>query len=215
MSYVEEARELVRNLNQRMAPSPYDIAWLARLRAPQTEDVRWQDLIDWLLDHQQMDGSWGGDIVYYHDRVISTLAATIALHENGHTRRAKKAVERGERYLWHHLHMLPRDPFELSGFELLLPTLLGEARSLNLKVPSHACGYGEIQSAKLRLIPPQLLYSPKISTVYSLEFLGTDGDKDKLRAAINEGGSVGNSPATTAYYLSLCQDDEDNEPTLA
>ena len=32
MNYVEEARELVQNLNQRMGPSPYDIAWLARLR---------------------------------------------------------------------------------------------------------------------------------------------------------------------------------------
>ena len=209
MSYIEEAKELVQNRDQRMAPSPYDIAWLARLQGSGSDDARWPDLIEWLLEHQHPDGSWGGEIVYYHDRIISTLAAAIALHQNGRTRRTQKSCERGERYLWHHLHMLPRDPFELSGFELILPTLLGEARSLGLNVPSHACGYGEIQSAKLRLIPPQMLYSPDISTVYSLEFLGQAGDVNQLQEAINPSGSVGNSPATTAYYLSLCDDDGD------
>ena len=34
MDYKSEARELVRNLRQRMGPTPYDIGWMARLRAP-------------------------------------------------------------------------------------------------------------------------------------------------------------------------------------
>ncbi len=215
MSYMEEAKELVRNLNQRITHSAYDIAWMARLQTSDNGDARWPDLIEWLLEHQHPDGSWGGETVYYHDRILSTLAAATALHQNGHTRQARQAVARGESYLWHSLHMLPHDPFELSGFELLLPTLLGEARSLDLNVPSHSCGYGEIQSAKLRLIPPQLLYSPRISTVHSLEFLGQSGDVKQLRDAVNEIGSVGNSPATTAYYLSLYPNSDGDERALA
>lgn len=203
MNYVEEAKELVRNLDQRMGPSAYDIAWMARLRDPATSEPRWPDLIEWLLENQHPDGSWGGEIEYYHDRIISTLTAIIALRENGHTQPAQKAIERGEHYLWQHLHMLPYDPYELSGFELIFPTLLGEAQSIDMNVPIHTCGYGKIQTAKLRLIPPQMLYSPRISTVYSLEFLGHSGDITQLRQAINGSGSVGNSPATTAYYLSL------------
>jgi halimadienyl-diphosphate synthase len=206
VDYVEEAKELVKNLDQRMGPSPYDIAWMARLRKPDG-GPRWPDLIEWLLENQRTDGSWGGDIVYYHDRIICTLAAIIALQENGHTQQSRKAIEHGERYLWQHLHLLPRDPFELVGFELIFPTLLGEARSLDLDVPNHTCGYGEIQTAKLRLIPPEKLYSPSISTVHSLEFLGESVDADKLRGALACNGSLGNSPATTSYYILLSSDE--------
>ena len=200
MDYKSEARELVANLRQRMGPSPYDIAWMAQLRLTDGTP-RWPDLIDWLLDNQRSDGSWGGEIVYYHDRIICTLTALIALQKNGFTREAKSSIKRAERYVWRHLHLLPRDPFELVGFELLLPTLLLEAQSAGLDVPTHTCGYGDIQTAKLRLIPPDLLYSPRVSTVHSLEFLGHSADRDRLRQALGANGSLGNSPAATAYFL--------------
>ena len=91
---------------------------------------------------------WGGEIVYYHERIISTLAVIIALKHNGFSRSAAEALNRGEQYIWQHLHLLAHDPFELAGFELLLPTLLLEAQRLNLDVPAHTCGYGKIQNEK-------------------------------------------------------------------
>jgi len=202
----QEARELVQNLNQRMSPSPYDIAWLARLRVGGRP--RWQHLVEWLLENQYPDGSWGAETVYYHDRIISTLAAAIALHVNGQDERARKAVKKAERYLWGHVHLLHRDPFELVGFELIFPTLLAEAHALGLDTPTHSCGYDQIQLAKMRLIPADLLYSPRVTTVHSLEFLGQLGDLEQLRRAVGPNGSVGNSPAATAYYLSLGAQDE-------
>jgi halimadienyl-diphosphate synthase len=72
---------------------------------------------------------------------------------------------------------------------------------LELDVPNHTCGYGRIRQQKLRLIPPELLYSPKVTTVHSLEFLGKDGDPERLYQALAVNGSIGNSPATTSYYL--------------
>jgi hypothetical protein len=203
VNYIEEAKELVRGLDQRIGPSPYDIAWMARLRRKGTEEPRWPDLIDWLVENQHPDGSWGGEIEYYHDRIINTAAAIVALGENGTDSRTQRAIERGQSYLWHHLHLLRHDPSDLVGFELVFPTLLAQAQALNLDVPTHAYGYGEVQAAKLRLIPPHMLYSPRISTVYSLEFLGASGDADRLEEALNGNGSLGNSPATTAYYLWL------------
>jgi halimadienyl-diphosphate synthase len=206
VNFRQEARDLVLNLNQRMSPSPYDIAWLARLR--KGDQPRWPHLVQWLIDNQYSDGSWGAEVVYYHDRIISTLAAAIALHVNGKDETTRKAVKRAERYLWSHVHLLHRDPFELVGFELIFPILLAEAHALGLDTPTHACGYDQIQLAKLRLIPPDMLYSPKITTIHSLEFLGRSGDLEQLRRAVGPNGSIGNSPAATAYYLSLDGQDE-------
>lgn len=208
LNYVQEAQDLVKNLNQRMNPSPYDIAWVARLR-DSDGNPRWPELLDWLVEHQHSNGSWGGEIEYYHDRIISTLVALIALRENGSDPLVEKSIKSAEQYIWNHLHLLRRDPFELAGFELILPTLIEEARALNLDVPSHTCGYGEIQTAKLKLIPPDMLYSPYISTVYSLECMGKAGNVAKIREAKTCIGSVGNSPATTAYYLGLCQNQDE------
>lgn len=202
MNYIKKAQELVRNLDQRMGPSPYDIAWMARVKG-HDDGPHWPDLIEWLLENQRPDGSWGGEIEYYHDRVICTLIAAIALHENGYGRNVQPAITNAESYIWQHLHLLPRDPYELVGFELIIPTLLGEAQKIGLNVPNHTCGYEQIQTAKLNLIPTELLYSPKISTVHSLEFLGESANPQKIGEALNSLGALGNSPATTAYYLLL------------
>jgi len=191
-----------------MRPSPYDIAWMARVPDYTGNGLRWPYLIDWLITHQQPDGSWGGSIHYYHDRILCTLTAIIALKDNGKEPAVKQAIMRGEEYIWHNLHRLRHDPFELVGFELILPTLLAEALGLGLDIPRHTCGYGQTRREKLSLIPPALLYSPKITTVHSLEFLGKDGDPEQMRQAIAANGSLGNSPATTCYYLLRGGDDD-------
>ena len=202
-----EAKELVENLDQRMGPSPYDTAWLARLRNPGTNTSRWPDLIEWLLNNQHPDGSWGGKITYYHDRVICTLAAIIALKEHGIGYQVEEPIARGARYIWHNLTRLRHDPMEAAGFELLFPSLLMEAQALDLNVPAHTCGYGRIREAKLRMIPPGMLYSPFSSVAYSLEFLGLHGgDSDRMHALVGQDGSVACSPAATAYYVRLTGD---------
>lgn len=211
MDWKQEARDLVKGLNESMGPSPYDTAWLARLRNSDASSLR-ENSLDWLMENQYSDGSWGSAIHYHHDRIICTLTAAIALSENGQSRAVRDAIRRAERYIWHNLHLLSHDPFELVGFELILPTLLGEAQALGVEVPSHAYGYEKIQTAKLRLVPVEKLYSSSVTTVHSLEFLGQAGDPVRLREMLSSNGSLGNSPATTAYYLLL---DPGSERALA
>jgi halimadienyl-diphosphate synthase len=196
-----EARVLVRNLACRMGPSPYDIAWMARIPANGSKTGRWPDLVDWLLEHQWPDGSWGSAIPYYHDRILCTLAAMISLKERGDYPAIAQAVRRGERYIWNNVHFLYHDPIELVGFELLIPTLLAEARVLELDVPSHSCGYGSIRAAKLRLLPAELLYEPGNSVAFSLEFMGNKVDRGRLGRVVAGNGAIACSPATTAYLL--------------
>ena len=201
MDIKAEARALVQGLAGRMNASPYDIAWLARLPSSDGAGARWPDLVDWLLDHQWLDGSWGSAIPYYHDRILCTLTAIIALRESTAGAQVDAAIRRGEGYIWRNFHFLHHDPVELVGFELIFPTLLAQARTLGLDVPSHSCGYGRIRGAKLRLLPTEAIYAPGTSVAFSLEFLGAKGDPERLGRLVTGNGSVANSPATTAYLV--------------
>ena len=184
-----------------MNASPYDIAWLARMPSDNHSGARWPDLLEWLLEHQWMDGSWGGAIPYYHDRILCTLMAMIALREKAPGARAKAAIRHAEQYIWRNFHYLHHDPVELVGFELIFPTLLAQARSLGLDVPAHSCGYGRLRGAKLRLLPTEALYAPGTSVAFSLEFLGVKGDPERLSRLMAANGAVACSPATTAYLM--------------
>ena len=98
---------------------------------------RFPTTLRWLADNQLADGSWGGSVRYEHDRIICTLAALAPLAEFG--RRAEDRARRRRR------HALPlaarppagREPVELVGFELLLPTLVDRARAPGVAVPPH------------------------------------------------------------------------------
>ncbi len=201
MDLKAQARELVTDLGGRMNASPYDIAWLARLPDDDGHGGRWPVLISWLLEHQWPDGSWGGGIPYYHDRILCTLMAIIALKERGKEFATEQAIRKGEKYVWRNLHFLHHDPIELVGFELIFPTLLAQARTLELDVPAHSCGYGSVRAAKLRLLPEDSVYIPGTSVAFSLEFLGAKGEAQRLGRMLGENGSIANSPATTAYLL--------------
>src|SRR5215813_5121047 len=58
----------------------YDTAWVSRL-ASRFPEYGFEAALPWVRSHQHADGSWGGEIVHYHDRIISTLASVIALRE--------------------------------------------------------------------------------------------------------------------------------------
>lgn len=195
------AGQLVRGLAGCIGTSPYDVAWMARVPGDSGGGARWPDLIDWLVEHQWPDGSWGGAIPYHHDRILCTLAAIIALREQGMSGAASHAIQQGEQYVWSHLHLLHYDPVELVGFELMLPTLLARARVLDLNVPGHSYGYGEIRAAKLRLLPADMFYMPGTSVSFSIEFLGAQADRAGLFQLQGPHGAIANSPATTAYLV--------------
>ena len=203
MNLLQQAQYLIGNLDQRMSPSIYDIGWVARLA--HLIDAPWTQWEDWLLERQYPDGSWGSELFYYHDRIICTLSVMIALRSIGQTPQAQEAFRRAENFLWQNMHLLSHDPSELVGFELAFPTLVDEAQVLGMKIPQHAAGYREIRAAKLKLIPPDLIYSPKVTLVHTLEFLNGDGDPQRMRSAVAPSGALGCSPSATAYYLLLCK----------
>jgi hypothetical protein len=78
-----------------MASTAYDTAWAARLG-----EIDW-DLssraLAWLAENQLDNGAWGAaEPMYYHDRVLCTLAAMIALSYRGRRGHDKVQIENGK-----------------------------------------------------------------------------------------------------------------------
>src|SRR4030095_12930381 len=78
-----------------MGSTAYDTAWAARLG-----EVDWNlssHALSCLTENQLPDGSWGAPApMYYHDRVLCTLAAMIALSYQGRRVRDKVRIENGK-----------------------------------------------------------------------------------------------------------------------
>jgi halimadienyl-diphosphate synthase len=207
-----KVHQLLGELDQpAMSTTAYDTAWLAQV--PGETDATSHDFpraLEWLRDHQHGDGCWGSQLVHYHDRVICTLNALIALTEYGTEAGDGEAIRRGETALQRNALHLDRDAHETVGFELIAPTLLKQAQLLDLKLPyAELARYQSMRDEKLRLIPPSLIYSRSATTAHSLEFMGDELEFQRLDDLQEANGSFGHSPSATAYMVRQCQANDD------
>jgi hypothetical protein len=187
----------------RLTNTAYDTAWMARLY--NQGDPLAEKALVWLREHQLSDGSWGAPFpIYHHDRVISTLAAVIALRERN-LAIDENRILRGVAAIARHMDHLRNDAAgETIGFEMLLPTLLDEAAGLSMNLPDSVPGFDKmvaIRKKKMAQAPGGMI-SREVTMSFSTEMAGPDGryllDMDKLKEI---DGSIGYSPAATAYYL--------------
>lgn len=189
----------------KMSGAAYDTAWTARVTDDSGKPV-FPACLRWLLRNQKIDGSWGSQVIHYHDRVLSTLSAIMALQEvDG--QKYQKRIEKGESFLWENIHSLKKDSYRLIGSELLLPSLMEQAEAMGLDVPSQKDIYQEEKNAKLERIDEPLWYSPLTTLSFSLEFLGDGADTNRLPRAQLPNGSVANSPSATAFFLKHTRDE--------
>jgi halimadienyl-diphosphate synthase len=115
-----------------MPATAYDTAWAARLGEL---DRRISDAaLDWLCAHQNPDGSWGA--ANYHDQVVSTLAAMLALNQRGRRRSDSQQIADGlaalEKITSGATAGLSANPNATVGFELIAPSLVREAEEKGL-----------------------------------------------------------------------------------
>ncbi|KYK36433.1 MAG: hypothetical protein HXS48_09625 [Theionarchaea archaeon] len=177
----------------------YDTAWAARV-TDQNGKPLFPECIRWLLENQKPDGSWGGQILNYHDRVMSTLSVIVALKEVGRGR-YDSYIQEGEKYIWENVRNLGQDHCRFIGSELLFPSLMQQAESMGLDLPYHMKIYEREYQAKLSKIDESLWYSSVTPLSYSLEFLEGRVDLNLLANALLPNGSVAAAPAATAFFL--------------
>jgi len=200
----------------RMMETVYDTAWVARLG--ELDESLSQQALKWIAERQLPDGSWGvSSPAYYHDRIVSTLSAMIALAKHGRRASDRRRMERGK---WALEALAKRTPQGLMnnphgatvGFEMIVPTLLAEAEALG--IIQHQ-GDGILnQLASQRAIKLSKLQGHKInrflSMAFSAEMFGPDMahllDIENLQEA---NGSVACNPSATAYFaLHVCPGNE-------
>jgi halimadienyl-diphosphate synthase len=190
-----------------MGSTAYDTAWTARLG-----EIDWSlssQSLAWLVENQLPDGSWGAAApFYYHDRVLCTLAAMIALSYQGRRGHDRLQVEKGrlalERIVGGATQGLQSDPNGATvGFEMIAPTLAAEAEKLGLikNQGNRILGRLSKQRAKKLAYLQNNMINRHVTIAFSAEMAGTDGkhmlDIENLQES---NGSVGLSPSATAYF---------------
>ncbi len=199
----QEAVKLLNELDGGYMPGlAYDTAWAAAVpESNSSNKPMFPGSMLWLITNQHEDGSWGAEIDYSYDRLISTLASIIALKKTHKTDKFKPLIRAGEEYIWFNIQRLRTDPRETVGFELLFPALMTEAEKLDLNLPYREKFFEPLKEKKLNLIISELITSHNTTVTFSLEFLGDFASERLLRRAQNINGSISNSPSATAFML--------------
>jgi len=190
-----------------MSNTAYDTAWIARLVDIDSEMSN--QALFWINDHQLADGSWGAaSPLYYHDRVVCSLSAMIALTRRGRRAQDRTQIEKGLLALEHITEtatqrLTAEENSATVGFEMIVPTLVAEAEELGIIKQQGDRILGRL--SKLRKLKMEKLAGRKVNrhltAVLSAEMAGKDAahllEIDNLQ---EPNGSVGYSPSTTAYF---------------
>ncbi|XP_038974271.1 ent-copalyl diphosphate synthase 1, chloroplastic-like [Phoenix dactylifera] len=190
--------------------SAYDTAWVALVKHQNgSGDPQFPSSLQWIIENQLPDGSWGDSIFLAHDRIISTLACVVALKSwNTHP----DICDRGISFLRDNMWRLAQQEGELvlTGFEIAFPALLERAKALGLELPYDDPALQDIyarRNLKLKRIPSDVLHKLPTTLLYSLE--GLPGlDWEKLFGPQCVDGSFQTSPASTAYALMQTNDEK-------
>lgn len=204
MDYRSELLRLLDEIGDgAITSSAYDTAWVARL-APHGEAVG-RRALEWLREHQLDDGTWGAVAPrYYSDRLVCTLAAAIALVVNNDPQDAER-IQRAKDALVTVIDALRHEmSLETIGFELITPTLFHEAERLGIVQKKDYAEMPKLyamREKKLSRLPGGVI-NRNVSLAHSAEMAGTDEiDLLDIPDLQHPNGSIGNSPAATAYFL--------------
>lgn len=183
----------------RVSSTAYDTAWTARLTR-YYPDKGFDASVAWLRDNQFADGSWGSPLFHHHDRVVSTLAAIVALREIGEAQ-DKLRITAGQTFLWHYSSKLHYDAHDTIGFPVIMHALCQDAKALDLDIPATFYNDSDKIERKLTLLNghPEMWRATTLH--HSLEavinYLPDSTDMDFG----DDIGCVGSSPSATVATL--------------
>ncbi|CAN6312185.1 unnamed protein product [Urochloa humidicola] len=202
---IDQIRAKLRSMNDGdVSASAYDTAWVALVpRLDGGEGPQFPATIQWILNNQLPDGSWGdSDLFSAYDRLINTLACVVTLTKwSLEPEICKKGLSFIDQNMW---KLAAEDQEWMTiGFEIAFPSLIEIAKSLDIDFPydhqALQCIYSD-REIKMKRIPKDVMHRVPTTILHSLE--GMPGlDWSKLLNLQSSDGSFLFSLSATAYAL--------------
>ncbi|RCV44154.1 hypothetical protein SETIT_9G351400v2 [Setaria italica] len=202
---IDQIRAKLRSMNDGdISISAYDTAWVALVpRLDGGEGPQFPTAVQWILNNQLPDGSWGdSDLFSAYDRLINTLACVVTLTKWS---LEPETCKKGLSFLNQNMRKLAVEDQESMpiGFEIAFPSLIEIAKGLGVDFPyDHQAlqGIYTNREIKMKRIPKDVMYRVPTTILHSLE--GMPGlDWSKLLNLQSSDGSFLFSPSATAYAL--------------
>ncbi|KAF7835719.1 ent-kaur-16-ene synthase, chloroplastic isoform X1 [Senna tora] len=196
-----------------LSVSSYDTAWVAMIPSINSPTVPFfPECVNWLLDNQLFDGSWG--LPYRHplllkDALLSTLACVLALKQWGI---GEQQTNRGVRFIESNIaSAYDEKQHSPIGFDIIFPSLVESAQGLGINLSLGATSLEAMihkRELELRRCYQSNSEGWKAYLAYVSEGMGKSQDWKMVMRYQRKNGSLFNSPATTAAVFSHLKNDD-------
>ncbi|KAJ8775360.1 hypothetical protein K2173_023125 [Erythroxylum novogranatense] len=196
--------------NVKLSTSPYDTAWVAMVpsrdeaKKKQSEPL-FPECLDWVMKHQQPDGSWCFDQAHpllVKDSLSSTLACVLALNKWSV---GEQLVNNGLEFLQTNFWTATdRRQLQPIGFDITFGGMIETALESGLNLPFDPVLVEGLLRERKTQIQRYLMDGKERHLAYLLEGLGLRGnyyDWEMVMKHQKSNGSLFNSPSATAAAL--------------
>ncbi|KAL0393923.1 UNVERIFIED_CONTAM: Cis-abienol synthase, chloroplastic [Sesamum latifolium] len=206
-NFIQKIRERLNDGKVEISPSAYDTAWVAMVPArgySGSKQPCFPQCLDWIMENQNPDGSWGlqcpGHPLLVKDSLSCTLACVLALRKWDV---GQQLVQRGLDFIrsngWAASN---KDQLSPVGFSVVFPAMINYAKELDLPLPLSST----LIDSLLHVRDSEIRRNRNLE--YVAEGLGNSSNWKEILTRQTSNGSLFNSPATTAAALIHCHDDK-------
>ncbi|XP_057458256.1 ent-kaurene synthase 5, chloroplastic isoform X2 [Lotus japonicus] len=202
---LDDAKERIRHMFNKveLSISSYDTAWVAMVPSPTSPCAPlFPQCLNWLLDSQLFDGSWGlpgRHPLLMNDALLSTLACILALKQWGI---GEDQMDKGLKFLESNITSINDEKQHTPiGFDILFPSLLEYAQNLGINLPIGPISLEVmIRKREIELQRGSQSNSEgwRAYLAYVSEGMLKSQDWSEIMKYQRKNGSLFNSPATTA-----------------
>ncbi|KAF3974818.1 hypothetical protein CMV_001865 [Castanea mollissima] len=203
--FIEGTKQRIKTMFDKveLSVSSYDTAWVAMIPCQNTPQAPFfPQCVNWLLDNQLHDGSWGlpnRDSFLVKDALLSTLACILPLKQWGV---GEEQMNKGLFFIESNI-AAATDEKQVSpiGFDIIFPALIEYAKNLDLSIPLGATNLDALfhkRELELKRGYGSNLEGKGSYLAYFSEGLGKSADWEMIMKYQRKNGSLFNSPSTTA-----------------
>lgn len=189
--------------NVDLSVSSYDTAWVAMIPSPHSmKEPFLPECVNWLLDNQLHDGSWGPLNLHpllTKDALLTTLTCILALKRWSV---GEEQINKGLHFIESHLaSATDEEQPSPVGFDILFPSMIESAKNLDINLPLGGSTLDALldrRDFELKRVNGSNSEGWKAYLAYISEGIGKSQDWEMVMKYQRKNGSLFNSPSTTA-----------------